>query len=348
MQRGRNVQAVSDWPEPANEAQRQALEQYKFLRKELEDKLGGWKLGSLSARMPEELQAYAKLLRSKVERLTANANEALAAALRDQEIAPLAEALEQRRPDRFADLAMTIVDPPQLLDAFARALDILDEQNAHEADAQGLHGAAHVIAPWIANQSDAVRVRRALDGATVDVIEARVGSGTMAEVLMAAAERKATEFRPRRKRGDPALGRRAVNLGAEAGPEDGEARDVAALILELQEMKGVAIDVSRVNGRVKQVLEGDYGVPLSDQKVRIHVAREKDQKRRRYYLLADKPRSPPAQEYLRAVLRQVCDATPGLVAIVIDSTLDDEEYALLQSVLEIIELEGGKGKNAKD
>jgi hypothetical protein len=65
-------------------------------------------------------------------------------------------------------------------------------------------------------------------------------------------------------------------------------------------------------------------------------------------LLADKPRSPPAQEYLRAVLRQVCDATPGLVAIVIDSTLDDEEYALLQSVLEIIELEGGKGKNAKD
>jgi hypothetical protein len=37
-----------------------------------------------------------------------------------------------------------------------------------------------------------------------------------------------------------------------------------------------------------------------------------------------------------------------LVAIVIDSTLDDEEYALLQSVLEIIELEGGKGKNAKD
>ena len=89
-----------------------------------------------------------------------------------------------------------------MLKAFARALDFLDEQHALETDAQGLRGAAYVIVPLLSNQADTERVQRALDGAAVEVIEARIGSGTMAEVLMAAAELKPTDFRSRRKRGE--------------------------------------------------------------------------------------------------------------------------------------------------
>lgn len=344
---GRGLDNDGDWPEPANEAQRQALEQYKFLRKELEDKLGGWKLGSLSARTSEALKTYAKLLRSKVDRLSTNASKALADALREQNVDPLAEALEERRSASFVDLAMNI-GPFPILDAFARALHILDEQHAPETDAQWLRRAAHVIAPMMSNQSDTRRLQRALDGGEVKVIDARVGSGTMVEVLMAAAQGKETDFRPRRKRGERALGRRAITPAAEAGPEDGEARDVAALILDLAEMKGVKIDVSRVKSSVKRVLEQEYGELSSYQQVKTRLEHQMKMKEPRYYLLAVKPDAPPALQHLQDVLKQVCDATPGLVAIVIDPTLSDEEDKLLQSLLDTIEIEGGKGKNAKD
>lgn len=338
---GRGLEDDADWPEPTDEAQRQALDQYKIVYQELTHKLRDWKLGSLSAYAPEALTAYTTLLRAKLVRLTPAAKVALIDALRERNMDPSAEALCVST-ERFVDLAMNI-EPASVLDAFAKALEFLEDQHAPETDAQGLRVAAHSMVPLISHQSDTERVRLALNGASVDVIEARVGSGTMAEVLMAAAERKASEFRPRRTLGDKPLGRRAITLGAEAGPEDGEARDVAALILDLHEMKGVTIDVSRVNARVKKVLEKHYGVSLSEQEMRNRLERDKKMNRRRYYLIAEKPTTPAVQDYLSKVLRQVRAAAPELVAITTDPTLRDKEDELLQSVLDVIELEGGKG-----
>ena len=93
---GRGLEDSADWPDPADEAQRQALEQYKVLRGELTHKLGGWKLGSLNARKSEALAAYAKLLRAKLMRLTATAKAALIDSLNEQDTGPLAEALGER------------------------------------------------------------------------------------------------------------------------------------------------------------------------------------------------------------------------------------------------------------
>lgn len=336
---GRGLEDDAGWPEPTDKVQRQALDQYEMLRQELTHKLGGSKLGSMSARVREALATYAKLLHEELMRLTPPARRALADALCEQGNDILAEALGERK-ENCADLALN-TNPAFMLDAFARALDLLDEQRASDTDVRGLRVAAHVIVPLISYQSDTERVRLTLDGGSVDVIEPRIGSGTMAEVLMAAAERKASEFRPRRKPGDKPLGRRAITLGAEPGPEDGEAGDVAALILELHEMRGVAIDVARVNARVKKVLEKHYGVALSEQELRNRLERDKRLKRRRYYLIAEKPATPASQDYLSNVLRQVREAAPELVAIIIDPTLRDEEDKLLQSVLDVIELEGG-------
>ena len=285
----------------------------------------------------DEFAEFRMLLLRGLQKLDRWALMALCESLKQETLREAAKLLEAGDNNGLVNSLFDLEDFDDLLVALVNAIEkLIDDRR--ESSAEVICELSGAIAPliWTRQDSTIAPVRDALEKPAVGFVEIPVGHFSMAEALMAAAESKRAQHRPRLFENDDPLGLTALPMGPECGPDEDGSRQSDTLVQHIRAVTSLA-DVEEQILRMEQHPRETF-----TQRERAELARNLRRRRRRreqraYYVVALKPEDEKQFAELVEVMRQVREKLPPVVTLIIDPTVlddaaDDTAYYLRYTI----------------
>jgi len=293
-------------------------------------------------RPPIKIEAFTNRLAKTLEKLFAieKARAAINDVLTDK--ASLATGYAQERDEHRIAAALMDVEGRILLDtmfelmnivvpSFSSLLTVVQEMSA-------------VVAPVIfgLNNNLASEYHRRIEGGTGFLSVDGVGTATMAELLMAAAENRPADFTARRFEDDPPPGRRWVPIEFEVGNDDGK-RFLRSIKIELNRSVGNVPHREKIEAQAS--LDGIRNFIAASAKLDPDLAMLNAQltvRRQRGlplpYLAFPLPPNESARDHLFVLLDQLRQAMPLLNIICLSKDHGPDEFVRLAGLHFLIPL----------